>query len=179
VGVRARRLSGAALVLEGSLATPLREDRSAAPQLLRLRVRALRGGRPDLCCRLRAEAVAEVRRKAEVLNPLHLELETGLVERFRQAFVEAVGANPRGRGEASEEPCMGCMAAPANVRLEKRCDAPQCAGCGCRPLWCVACVAQWFAHRQDPNAADTWLGSRAPCPTCRSPFCVLDVTVLE
>ena len=36
-----------------------------------------------------------------------------------------------------------------------------------------------FASRQDQKKPDTWLGSKCPCPTCRSKFCLLDVCLID
>ncbi|CAG2061342.1 unnamed protein product, partial [Timema podura] len=83
------------------------------------------------------------------------------------------------------ELCIGCMAATSNVKLVKLCvsdnsvgDDP-CTRCNCRPMWCIDCMAKWFASRQDQAHPETWLGSKCTCPMCRSRFCVLDVCQLR
>ena len=79
------------------------------------------------------------------------------------------------------EPCIGCMQQPANIKLQKMC-APsgegECVPCYCRPMWCIECMAKWFASRQDQHQPETWLASTSPCPTCRSKFCMLDVCLI-
>nr|CAD7581851.1 unnamed protein product [Timema californicum] len=77
------------------------------------------------------------------------------------------------------------MAATSNVKLVKLCvsdnsvrDDP-CTRCDCRPMWCIDCMAKWFASRQDQAHPETWLGSKCTCPMCRSRFCVLDVCQLR
>ena len=49
--------------------------------------------------------------------------------------------------------------------------------------FCVSCyyncVFHRFSARQDAEHPESWLMSRCPCPTCRSPFCVLDVSLVE
>ena len=52
-----------------------------------------------------------------------------------------------------------------------------CQACNCRPMWCSACMARWFAARQAlfEQPTDSWLAQRAPCPTCRATFCIRDV----
>ena len=50
-----------------------------------------------------------------------------------------------------------------------------CRQCFCRPMWCISCMAKWFASRQDQRRPEEWLRGVAPCPMCRSQFCALDV----
>lgn len=70
-------------------------------------------------------------------------------ERFVEVFRETVRENPPAAPLVEElEPCIGCMAVPANVRLERRCEPapagePGCSACNCRPMWCIDCMAKW------------------------------------
>ena len=78
--------------------------------------------------------------------------------------------------------CIGCLQTNVDVKLVKNCDAPesgQCRVCFCRPMWCLECLGKWFASRQDQARPDTWLQSTCPCPSCRSLFCVLDISLIE
>ena len=77
------------------------------------------------------------------------------------------------------ERCVGCMAAPANVKLTKACDSPECGSCMCRPMWCLACLGKWFASRQPQSFPERWLAGHGECPTCRQKFCVRDILRLE
>ncbi len=101
------------------------------------------------------------------------------------------------------DPCLGCAVNSANIRLVRRClptgNADGCTPCFCRPMWCIHCLSKWyvtskflnhvscyfmcvfdrFSARQDAEHPESWLMSRCPCPTCRSPFCVLDVSLVE
>ena len=85
------------------------------------------------------------------------------------------------------EPCIGCMVNQADVKLQRRCltegvepgENGACVTCYCRPMWCISCMGKWFASRQNQNRPDTWLGSKCPCPTCRSKFCILDVCPIQ
>ncbi|KAI8439875.1 hypothetical protein MSG28_001343 [Choristoneura fumiferana] len=54
------------------------------------------------------------------------------------------------------EVCIGCMQAPADVKLSRRClppppglqgGPPECQQCHCRVLWCCSCMARWWAAR--------------------------------
>lgn len=51
------------------------------------------------------------------------------------------------------DPCIGCYAVRADVRLVKGCEAReagerQCRECYCRPLWCASCLGRVFAGKQ-------------------------------
>merc|ERR550519_190369 len=123
-------------------------------------------------------------------------------ERFVEVFKEQISENPTVRVTEDLEPCIGCMAQTANVRIQRACQSSQegaggaddagagdgqgegvgedpCVNCYCRPMWCMDCMAKWFASRQDQSTPETWLGSKCPCPTCRSKFCVRDVRIIE
>lgn len=97
------------------------------------------------------------------------------------------------------EQCIGCMVQQVNVTLNRQCessltpssssaainsnqslDSNQCGICYCRPLWCLECLARWFASRQTNMRCPPtqWLSGRVPCPTCRTNFCARDVSRL-
>lgn len=106
-------------------------------------------------------------------------------ERFVEVFREEVARNPRSQSDAELEPCIGCMVSTANVVLVRRCDPESaregeaaCVNCHCRPMWCLDCLGKWFASRQNQRDTETWLSSKCPCPTCRSKFCILDVSLI-
>ena len=109
--------------------------------------------------------------------------------------------NPTARVTDELEPCIGCMANTANITLVRDCQSAldggedACVNCYCRPMWCLDCMAKWsvmttspgishvsdcyrFASRQDQSNPERWLGSKCPCPTCRSKFCVRDVRLI-
>lgn len=78
------------------------------------------------------------------------------------------------------------MIAAPDIKLQKRCadvdaaGAPlpteqRCGNCFCRPMWCVECMAKWFASKQNENEKDVWLEQKCSCPMCRTTFCMLDV----
>lgn len=79
------------------------------------------------------------------------------------------------------------MQAEPNIKLQKKCDdVPvadhehgRCTNCYCRPMWCVDCMAKWFASRQNQHEKDVWLQQKATCPMCRATFCMLDVCYIE
>ncbi|KAF5397271.1 Transmembrane protein [Paragonimus heterotremus] len=129
-----------------------------------------------------------------------VQLEPTIVQRFIGAFSEVVEENGTCAAALDLEidQCIGCMNQPANVILQKRCDpeaqaaldaaigitlpyVPPCGTCHCRPMWCMECMARWFASRQTEahRPPSVWLSGRVPCPTCRAIFCARDVTRLE
>ncbi|OXU32031.1 hypothetical protein TSAR_004329 [Trichomalopsis sarcophagae] len=105
-----------------------------------------------------------------------------LLDRFIDTFKEQIAQNPEYETAQELEQCVGCMQAFSNVKLNKLCALPDdllqpnpCVVCYCRPMWCVDCMAKWFASRQDESAPETWLSSKCTCPVCRAKFCVRDV----
>ena len=82
------------------------------------------------------------------------------------------------------------MQTQPNIKLQKQCvdtdargqtlpESLRCGVCYCRPMWCVDCMATWFASRQNQSERDTWLAQKCTCPMCRMPFCLLDVSFVE
>ncbi|KAL7302326.1 hypothetical protein TKK_0004989 [Trichogramma kaykai] len=108
-----------------------------------------------------------------------------ILEKFIDTFKEQIAKNPKVFISQELEHCVMCMQALSNVKLNKLCitqdQTPDsnCIACYCRPMYCVECVAKWFASRQDQNAPETWLSSKCTCPICRAKFCLLDVCYVE
>lgn len=74
------------------------------------------------------------------------------------------------------------MSKQADIKLLKRCatlSEGDCEQCYCRPMWCLECMGKWFASRQNQHETEGWLSSKAPCPTCRAKFCILDVFKIQ
>ena len=119
-----------------------------------------------------------------VNNARNVRIIKSVHERFVEVFRDEVERNPKAQIDDSEEvdQCIGCMVNRSNVKLVRRCDSEQeqdsCATCYCRPMWCLDCLGKWFASRQNQNEPETWLGSKCPCPTCRSKFCLLDISII-
>lgn len=79
---------------------------------------------------------------------------------------------------------MACMQNSSNVKLQKICSdiegsEENCKTCYCRPMWCIDCLARWFASKQDEVPQETWLSSKCTCPMCRATFCILDVCPVQ
>ena len=124
------------------------------------------------------------RLRSPLLHARNIVIHQSLSDRFVEAFREEVGRNGvlqlTSSVRDSLEGCIGCMHKQANVKLRKNCALPEdgeCKECYCRPMWCLDCMGKWFASRQDQHAPETWLSGIAPCPTCRSKFCILDVMI--
>ncbi|CAG9562883.1 unnamed protein product [Danaus chrysippus] len=120
--------------------------------------------------------------------PDHISLLPTLIERFVKVFKQHVEQNPVYYVDQELEPCIGCMQAPADVKLDRLCrplpppaqhdppaqPTPPCQQCNCRVLWCASCMARWWAARANGPPAG-WLAGRGSCPVCRASFCLLDV----
>uniref|UniRef100_A0A182TWR6 Uncharacterized protein n=1 Tax=Anopheles melas TaxID=34690 RepID=A0A182TWR6_9DIPT len=116
-----------------------------------------------------------------------------LTERFVEAFKEEVAQNPTVPSAYVPDDgdcCLACLQAQPDVKIAKYCldvdaagsvlpEQERCQPCGCRPLWCVSCLATWFASQQQRAERDTWLSKKTTCPMCRARFCVRDVCYLE
>ena len=121
-------------------------------------------------------------------NAANITIFQSVSERFLEVFRDHVEQNPTFEAPTGDneelEPCIGCMSETANIKLIRRCPveetgSPACETCYCRPMWCLTCLGKWFAMRQDKNRPDTWLSSKCPCPTCRSKFCLIDVSLIN
>lgn len=106
------------------------------------------------------------------------------LDQFIDVFRQQVELNPRYIPVQGIEQCIGCMIAQSSVKLVKCCGdntstSQSCVNCYCRPMWCLDCMAKWFALRQEQDHPETWLSSKCTCPVCRATFCVLDVCLLD
>ena len=153
-------------------------------QYLTIQVKSRRAVKP-FEIRLKSTEYRELEQRVRgtIANLENITIYKTASERFLEVFREHVNQNPRAESEEVES-CIGCMAVPAEIKLIRRCDNStntenQCVTCYCRPMWCLSCMGKWFAMRQNQDRPQTWLSSRAPCPTCRSKFCILDVSLLS
>lgn len=153
-------------------------------QFVTLNVISLNENIPDFEIRLNSVDYKDLKDKvaSPLINARNVVIQQSITERFILAFRHQVDANPMySLPEGSPEPenCIGCLQTQSNVKLIKRCDDPQagdCVQCYCRPMWCCDCMCKWFASRQNQTRPETWLGGKSPCPTCRSVFCMLDIS---
>ncbi|XP_065074846.1 E3 ubiquitin-protein ligase TM129 [Ochlerotatus camptorhynchus] len=118
-----------------------------------------------------------------------------VLDRFVDVFKDQVAQNPIYRPEGhvaidNLDSCFACMQAQPNIKIQKNCldvdeagealpETRCCQVCNCRPMWCIDCVAKWFASRQNQSERESWLQQKCTCPMCRARFCVLDVCFIE
>ncbi|CAF3817001.1 unnamed protein product [Rotaria magnacalcarata] len=163
------------------------EEVSLSTQYLNLVVKSYLDGVKPFYIRLRASEYDDLRSKLQthIENVKNIVVRQSLSDLFVDDFRQHVMRNPKYRLPATHQEldtCIGCLQTNANVKLVKNCDAPnvgQCKTCFCRPMWCLECLGKWFASRQDQARPETWLQSTCPCPSCRSIFCILDISILE
>ncbi|XP_046384400.1 E3 ubiquitin-protein ligase TM129 [Ischnura elegans] len=160
-------------------------DSSGSTQYLNIEVQSCRERTKPFFIRLNAVDFKDLQDKLQmpIVNLKNVVIHKTLSDKFQAVFRDQVMSNERFHSSEEFEPCIGCMQAPAEIKLQRRCipvlGERSCVACYCRPMWCIECMAKWFASRQDQDHPETWLGSRCPCPTCRSPFCILDVSLIE
>ncbi|CAF3795059.1 unnamed protein product [Rotaria magnacalcarata] len=163
------------------------EEVSLSTQYLNLVVKSYLDGVKPFYIRLRASEYDDLRSKLQthIENVKNIVVRQSLSDLFVDDFRQHVMRNPKYRLPATHQEldtCIGCLQTNANVKLVKNCDAPnvgQCKTCFCRPMWCLECLGKWFASRQDQARPETWLQSTCPCPSCRSIFCILDISIIE
>ncbi|CAF0736854.1 unnamed protein product [Adineta ricciae] len=163
------------------------EEVSLSTQYLNILIKSYDPRIKPFYIRLRASEYDDLRGKlqANIENVKNIVVRQSLSELFLEDFRQQVTQNPKYRlplNHQDLDTCIGCLQTNANVKLVKNCDAPdvgQCRTCFCRPMWCLECLGKWFASRQDQTRPDTWLQSNCPCPSCRSIFCILDISLIE
>ncbi|XP_025095332.1 transmembrane protein 129-like isoform X2 [Pomacea canaliculata] len=184
------------LLLDNTEEHPLSYENSTAAQFLNITVKRAEPHLQNFQIRLNSLEYSDLRSKlqAQIENTRNIMIRQSLSDQFLDAFTATVQFNPTFMlpPHVELETCIGCMQALSNVKLQKHCDDMgggnenlaaavnlQCVQCFCRPMWCLQCMGKWFASRQDQQRPDTWLGGKAPCPTCRAVFCLLDVCRIE
>ncbi|XP_032662636.1 transmembrane protein 129 [Odontomachus brunneus] len=152
-------------------------------QYINIQVKPMRTNAEAFEIRLNALDFKELQNKVKrsIVIPQNITFHKTLLDRFISAFKEQANKNPVYNTTQELDQCIGCMQATANMKLQKLCDviesrdSDSCTMCYCRPMWCIECMAKWFASRQDEHAPETWLSSKCTCPVCKAKFCVLDV----
>lgn len=153
-------------------------------QYINIQVNPLRALAKSFDIRLNALAFEDLQNKVSrpIVVSQNITLYRTLLDRFVDTFKEEVDKNPFYETTEELENCIGCLQVSSSIKLRKLCSNPgdirpndECRICYCRPMWCLECMAKWFASKQDDNAPETWLSSKCTCPVCRAPFCILDV----
>ncbi|XP_024941675.1 E3 ubiquitin-protein ligase TM129 [Cephus cinctus] len=176
--------SDTALILNRSDTHAMSATTRGEVQYVNIEVKPTRTGAETFNIRLNAldfkDLQDKVSRPITVLQ--NVTFHRTLLDRFIDTFKQQVSENPYYETVQELEQCVGCMQVPSNVKLNKLCGnvseergPDACVNCFCRPMWCIECMAKWFASRQDENAPETWLSSKCTCPVCRARFCLLDV----
>uniref|UniRef100_UPI00398EFF42 E3 ubiquitin-protein ligase TM129 isoform X1 n=1 Tax=Pristiophorus japonicus TaxID=55135 RepID=UPI00398EFF42 len=173
------------LTLTESRQHELCPDLNTPVQFLTIRVGSINPNVKPFDIRLNSTEYGELREKLHttVRNAHNVVIHQSLSDMFLDTFKIQVELNQRYHlsGNQELEPCIGCMQTAANIKLVKVCVEPnegECQQCYCRPMWCLTCMGKWFASRQDQQHPETWLSNRVPCPTCRSMFCILDISIV-
>ncbi|XP_059505963.1 E3 ubiquitin-protein ligase TM129 isoform X1 [Stegostoma tigrinum] len=173
------------LTLTESRQHELCPDLNTPVQFLTIQVCSINPNVKPFNIRLNSTEYGELREKLHttVRNAHNVVIHQSLSDMFLDTFKIQVELNQRFHLPSNQElePCIGCMQTAANIKLIKVCQEPnegECQQCYCRPMWCLTCMGKWFASRQDQQHPETWLSNRVPCPTCRSKFCILDISVV-
>lgn len=188
-GMSVSHQSDISLQLAGSVHHEISQEMQVGgTQFLKIEVKSRKPGVASFFFRLNSNEYQNLQDKVRVSihNFQNIHIYKTVSERFVDVFKEQIAQNPRTPVSDELESCIGCMAVPANVKLQRLCESSQnqgaenaCVSCYCRPMWCVDCMGKWFASRQDQSNPETWLASKCPCPTCRNRFCVLDVSFID
>ncbi|XP_075239628.1 E3 ubiquitin-protein ligase TM129-like [Convolutriloba macropyga] len=160
-----------------------------AEEWVTVEVHSINGTVKPFHIRLRSQEYHELRERlsAPVVNARNIVLKQSISERFVAAFKAGLAENDKfltysssGRRCATlVDQCIGCNVNLSDVKLVKGCSVPDCGNCFCRPMWCAVCLSKWFSARQDQNNPQVWLEGHAPCPTCRTKFCIADVSFID
>ncbi|KAM6923898.1 E3 ubiquitin-protein ligase TM129 [Xenentodon cancila] len=175
------------VTVTGSRQHQLSPDSSSPIEILTLRVASINPAVRPFDIRVNSTDFAELREKlhAPIRISPNVVIHQTIGDLFLETFRAQVELNPQYTPTSGQEvePCIGCMQAPAGVKLVQLCQTTgqesECQQCFCRPMWCLNCLGRWFASRQDQQRPETWLSSRVPCPTCRARFCILDICALR
>ncbi|XP_014482017.1 PREDICTED: E3 ubiquitin-protein ligase TM129 [Dinoponera quadriceps] len=153
-------------------------------QYINIQVKSMRATAEGFDIRLNALDFKDLQDKVSrpIIIPQNITFHKTLLDRFISTFKEEANKNPIYDTAQELDQCVGCMQVTANMKLNKLCDnvtenrdSDGCTVCYCRPMWCIECMAKWFASRQDKNAPETWLSAKCTCPVCKAKFCILDV----
>ncbi|XP_037953099.1 E3 ubiquitin-protein ligase TM129-like [Teleopsis dalmanni] len=168
------------------------QDSNDTLQMISIKVKTNRQGIPDFNIRINALEFRnlEERITRPISIPANIQFHRNVVDRFVDVFKEHVALNPIYKADLIADKCFACMVAEPNIKIRKQCEdvdnegrplVPDnvCSDCYCRPMWCVECLARWFAARQNEFDREVWLEQKCSCPMCRAKFCILDVSYIE
>ncbi|XP_039491371.1 E3 ubiquitin-protein ligase TM129 isoform X2 [Drosophila santomea] len=167
------------------------QDQNDTLQMISIIVRPMRQGVSDFHIRINALEFRnlENRVRRPIAIPSNIQFHRNVIDRFVDVFKAQVALNPIFAEDANTDKCFACMLNEPNTKIHKQCadfdrngaplaDGACCSNCYCRPMWCVECLARWFAARQSDVDREMWLEQKCTCPMCRAKFCVLDVSYI-
>ncbi|XP_055315677.1 E3 ubiquitin-protein ligase TM129 [Sitodiplosis mosellana] len=181
--------SDTALIAIRSDSHVLSEASTETIQFVNIRVKPTRPGVSEFIIRINAldfkTLQDRITRPIAILDGV--QFNRSVIDRFIEVFKQQIRLNPTYKTNEITDQCFACQSAPPNVKLQKNCtdelvagsEHTHCGNCYCRPMWCIECMAKWFASRQNQHEKDIWLQQRCTCPMCRSVFCILDVSYVE
>lgn len=162
------------------------QDSTDTAQFVNIQVKPTRTGVKNFTIRINSldfkDIQDRVNRPITILSSV--KFHTSLIDRFIDVFVAEARMNPRysSPNVTAVDTCFACMTNMPDVKINKSCSVarqPSCTNCFCSPMWCVTCLARWFASRQNQSERETWLRNQASCPMCRATFCILDICLLQ
>ncbi|CAD7084076.1 unnamed protein product [Hermetia illucens] len=168
------------------------EDTNDSIQIINISVKSTRPGIGEFQIRINALDFRNLQDR--ISRPItiasNIQFHQSIIDRFIEVFKAQVALNPVFRTNQVADSCFACMLAEPNIKLHKQCldvnengdaipEDQRCRNCYCRPMWCVDCLARWFASRQNEFEKEVWLEKKCSCPLCRAPFCMLDVCYIE
>ncbi|XP_067619222.1 E3 ubiquitin-protein ligase TM129 [Eurosta solidaginis] len=168
------------------------QDQNDTLQMVSIMVKPNRPGVADFHIRINALEFRnlEERISRPIVIPSNIQFHRNVIDRFIDVFKEQVTHNPIYIADGIAEKCFACTIAEPNIKIYKQCEDVdrygqpllidnRCTNCYCRPMWCVECLARWFAARQSEYDREVWLEQKCTCPMCRAKFCILDVSYIE
>ncbi|XP_017477485.1 PREDICTED: E3 ubiquitin-protein ligase TM129 [Rhagoletis zephyria] len=168
------------------------QDTNDTLQMVSIVVKPNRQGVADFHIRINALEFRNLEERVSrpIVIPSYIQFHRNVIDRFIDVFKEQVAQNPIYQADRIAEKCFACMIAEPNIKIHKQCEDVDrygrplatentCSNCYCRPMWCVECLARWFAARQNEHDREVWLEQKCTCPMCRAKFCVLDVSYIE
>ncbi|KAG4080150.1 hypothetical protein HA402_008221 [Bradysia odoriphaga] len=184
--------SDTALIAVKSDTHPIAQDTSDFVQYVNILVKPTRTGVKEFSIRINALDFKHLQDRID--RPITIlagvNFNRSVIDRFIEVFRAQIALNPVYRTEQISDVCFACMLVEPNIKIQKQCldvdengvvvpNSSSCENCYCTPMWCVDCMAKWFASRQNQHEKEVWLQQKCTCPMCRAPFCILDVCFVE
>eukprot|EP00039_Didymoeca_costata_P024467 m.10347 g.10347 ORF g.10347 m.10347 type:complete len:381 (+) comp4247_c0_seq1:216-1358(+) len=171
------------VTISGAIDIPSVEGSTDLDQILSVKVTSVRPHQPPFVVRMDSLRYQDFEDhiRMPVRNMREIAVRQSLSDQFLTVLKDEIERNEPCVDSSlqDDDKCVGCLGVRANVKLKKHCDSQECRDCPCRPMWCLPCLAKWFASRQPQNYPERWMQGRGECPTCRATFCVRDIHLLS